>query len=118
MHVDAIGKHRKGFGIQAQFDLSFLSAAWPKERAGLKPFGHDPISSSVPIKYLDEIAPFVGKNKQGAAACLFFEFISDQSAQSIGSRSHIAGLQRHEDLQTAGEAQHVSLWRLCFATLG
>ncbi len=112
MHVDAIGKHRKGFGIQAQFDLSFLSAAWPKERAGLKPFGHDPISSSVPIKYLDEIAPFVGKNKQSAAACFFFELISDQSAQGVGSRSHVAGLQRHKDLQTSGKAKHVGSRKL------
>ena len=67
-------------------------------------------TDDVRIKRIDELAPPVGEHKQRPAARVLLEPVANQSVQRVRPRPHVARIERDEDPQTAGEAQHGEDW--------
>jgi hypothetical protein len=106
VHVDAVGEHREGLRCELQPDLPGLCRPGPEEGALFQPLHHQPHPGAVPVEHLDEPLPLVGEDKERAALRGFLEPFGHQGAQRIDARTHVDGIERNEDLQTAREAQH------------
>ena len=58
------------------------------------------------MKELDEVAGAVDENEDSAAAGIVAEAGDDQGVKSVEGLAHVAGFEREEDAQAAGECQH------------
>lgn len=106
MHVDAVGKHGKGFSFEFQFNLSFLSRARPEECALFQSLAHQPDPCAIPVKDFEQTAPFVTEHEERSAARVFPELVHDQRMQRVSPSAHVARIQGDEDLKSSAKGQH------------
>ncbi len=59
---------------------------------------------AVKVKHLQPRVPFIAEDKERSAFDFLHEPLSHQTGETFKALAHIAGLQRHEDLQTARKA--------------
>src|SRR5690606_1627609 len=96
----------QGLRGQEHLGLLYFSGLRPGERARFQPLGHQPQPSAIEVEHFQPRVPFVAEDKKSAAFDVLLEPVTDQPSEPFEALAHVARLQRHKDLQTAGEAQH------------
>ena len=67
----------------------------------------DPGASSVEVEKFDAVATLVGEHEKGVESGVSLELVGSESAKAVEGFSHVAGIDREEDLETgAGEVHH------------
>lgn len=108
MHVNAICKQGESLRCELQFALPGFRYLWPKERALLQSFGHQPQACAIEVEDLQTRASPVGEDKECAAANVLLESFANRRVQALEPFAHVHRLQADEHLQAAGKTQHDS----------
>ena len=73
------------------------------------------------MKQLKPVAAFVDEGEDGSVAGIFTELAGDERMEAVEAFAHVAGFEREEDAQAAGECQHARAeerWRSNSTTSG
>lgn len=66
----------------------------------------DPQAGAVPVEQFDQRAGAIGESEDRAATRILAELADHQCMQAVEGLPHVAGFQRQENPQAAGESQH------------
>src|SRR6218665_3033097 len=105
-HVDAVEQEGERGGVEAQFAIFDIGRLGPTEGPAFQSFRQNPNSSPIPVEDLEEAAAFVSEGEDGAAFGIFQQSGAHRVVQAVEAAAHVAGLDSHEDFQTAGKTQH------------
>ena len=107
--IDAVGEHGERGGFEAELAVFGVGGLRPAEGPALKPFCVYPETRSIPVEEFEEVARTVDEDEDRAAAGIVAEAVDDFGVESVEGLAHVAGFQREEDAQAAGESSTTSL---------
>ncbi len=101
LEVDAVGEHGEGSGLEDEGLAARLDVTGPAEGAPFKSFGDTPITRSVEVQDLDEVASFVGEEEGGSAGGINVHLGTGNLGESVEGLAHVGGCQGDVDLEVS-----------------